>query len=188
VAYTEPLGPAQRCDYAYQFGSSVFVCWNVIPPHDIGLDLDADTATSPNFFANVDTLIYCDDEQDNPFVANNVDSLPGEVSCSGTRFCSLDRISVPEDIIGRAMCPNGETVTRYIQYCTPEGPTGTYSGTCDTELPVGDECELGFCDFGENAPFPRTEYSFEKKRKKKKSPNIPTKKATKKKITKKKIG
>jgi hypothetical protein len=149
----DPVCAAEKCEYAYQCGDTLFVCWNVIDPQYLGLeDLSSSSSSSSgsSFFTGLERIIHCDDFKHNSIQGDQVD---GDPYCGG---CVWGENLMPEEIVGTAICPNGETVTRYIQFCTPPASvtTGALTGTCEVEE---SECDFGFCDYGD-ASFTITEY------------------------------
>jgi hypothetical protein len=144
----DPVCSAEKCEYAYQCGDTLFVCWNVIDPQYLGLDLGSGSGSS--FFTGLERIIHCDDFKHNTFQG---DVMDGDPYCGG---CLWGENLLPEDIVGKAICPNGQPVTRYIKFCTPPESvtTGVLTGGCD--LTEG-ECDFGFCDYGDT-PFTIIEY------------------------------
>ena len=118
----------------------MYVCWNTISPESIGIyDNSAE-------FLGIETIEYCEDEDDNPFKYPYFDNL---MNCGD--LCPLDRIIDtvdPYDVIGYHVCPNGETVTRFIKFCTPPGEDGV-GGYIETNETPGISGYVEFCDFGD---------------------------------------
>ena len=110
------------------------MCWNIISPDDVGITEDS----AENL--GIELIEHCIDENDAFLFAN----FPNLMNCGG--LCPLDEIIDtvdPDDIIGQFVCPNGETVTRYVKFCTPGGGTGGII-TLD-----GENWRIDFCDFGD---------------------------------------
>jgi hypothetical protein len=143
----DPVCAAEKCEYAYQCGDTLFVCWNVIDPRYLQLE---DLSSGSSFFTDLQRIIHCDDFKHNSIQGDQVD---GDPYCGG---CVWGENLMPEEIVGTAICPNREEVTRYIQFCTPPASvtTGVLTGTCQVEAA---ECDFGFCDYGD-ASFTITEY------------------------------
>jgi hypothetical protein len=149
---------AGKCDYAYQCGSTLYVCWNLVSPVDLGVCLEECDAVTGRCFENCDgsdnpeiqSLAYCEDRKDNNL--HNLDSLV--IDCNG--LCSLDPNILdnnPDSIIGTEICPNGETVTSYTKFCAPEGENGVpeypngFERCDDPDFPYDDSrCVLPSCD------------------------------------------
>jgi hypothetical protein len=124
VAY-DPMCAAEKCVYAYQCGNTLFVCWNVIDPQYLGLE-DLRSSSASAFFMGLESIIHCNDFKHNRIKVNPY--------CGS---CVWGGNLLPMAIVRTAICPNGEAVTGYIQFCTP--PTSVTTGVL-TKL---------FCDFGD---------------------------------------
>jgi hypothetical protein len=73
---------------------------------------------------------------------------------------------LPDQMIGKEICPNGELVQRYTKFCAPDddnddddGANTNGIGTFDQCPPGVEECEMPFCDFGADRPFWSTVFS-----------------------------
>jgi hypothetical protein len=164
--------PAGKCDYSFQCGTTLYVCWNLISPVDLGVCLDKDcsstTATTtstidatvpPRKKDQIQSIEYCSDPWDNDLSGVGID-------CG--QLCSLDPIvldTVPDQIIGTELCPDGQAVQRYTKFCAPDGANGSGNFNDCLYAPQEEEneenifgpppsvvagCEMPFCDFGNN--------------------------------------
>mmetsp|Transcript_14033 Transcript_14033/g.30485 ORF Transcript_14033/g.30485 Transcript_14033/m.30485 type:complete len:309 (-) Transcript_14033:105-1031(-) len=131
-----------RCDYAWTCGDTQYVCWDVIDPKDIDLFADGDP-DSPECGINEDvtTVVYCgNDLQDNLFNLYPNDEDPCGDICEWDMIIPDD----PGDLIGEMfICPNGQTLTRFTEFCTPDDVA---SATEPPSLGCTD-CSLPFCDY-----------------------------------------
>jgi hypothetical protein len=148
--------PAGKCDHSYQCGSTLYVCWNLISPVDLGLCLDKDCNNDASLVVNdqIQSIEYCFDESDNDLMDIGIDC--GQL-CS-LNPTALDTNAPPDQIIGNEICPNGERVQRYTKFCSPDGADGI--GNFDA-CPTGggkEDCEMPFCDFGADRPFRSTRF------------------------------
>jgi hypothetical protein len=127
-----------KCDFAYECGDTMYVCWDVIDPESLGIE--ADTCDNDGLVE----VKYCTDTLDHPYVPTGTIEICGFI-CDSDRQLLAGEIT-KNDLIGNAdICPNGQTITRITEFCAPSGNTGT--SNCDV-LPVFSGCDLSFCDWG----------------------------------------
>ena len=129
------LCPPNKCDYTYTCGDTQYVCWDMMSPDDILLN--------DNYNIGVINIVYCgNDLQDNPF--NLINTSPDDCA----NICDLDLTEDGQALLdaGTYVCPNGETLTRYSKFCSPDSPSTTVAPASNCET-----CDLPFCDYGEDA-------------------------------------
>lgn len=138
----KPLCPANTCDYTYQCGSTLYICWNLISPQDIGVCTDCQEA--PNTPDGIETVEHCFDVRKNGFKDVGIDGCE--------TLCQRNPDNDPESIIGILKCPNEETVDRYTKFCTPPGPEGKPDVGDFFQCPGSQDdpcisCEVPFCKY-----------------------------------------
>jgi hypothetical protein len=153
--------PAGKCDYSFQCGTTLYVCWNLISPVILGVCLEDDDNCENNdgmsLLVNgetIESIEYCYDGRD-----NNLQDVA--INCG--QLCALDPNVLdtsPDQIIGNERCPNGEMVQRYTKSCAPDGANGFGDfENCPQEesgLSFNSYCEMPFCDYGVTGPFHST--------------------------------
>ena len=130
------LCPPNKCDYSYTCGDTQYVCWDMMSPDDLLLN--------DNFNIGVTNIVYCgNDLQDNPF--NLINTNPEDCA----NICDLDLSEENGQALlddGSYICPNGQTLTRFSKFCSPDSPSVTVAPDSNCET-----CDLPFCDYGTDA-------------------------------------
>jgi hypothetical protein len=106
------------------------------------------------------SLVLQDITQSIEYYYDGKDDDLGEVGIYCGQLCLLDPNvldNTPNQIIGKEICPNGETVQQYTKSCAPDGANGSGNfANCpyDEETnTISYECKMPFCNFGVNGPF-----------------------------------
>jgi hypothetical protein len=151
--------PPGKCDYSFQCGDTLYACWNLISPVNLGVCLDNDCEDDASLLQNdqVQSIEYCYDGKD-----NDLDVVG--INCG--QLCSLNPNvldNAPDQILGKEICPNGEMVQRYSKSCAPDGANGSGSFDSCRRSEAGDfvlECEMPFCNYGVDGPFRSIVFPF----------------------------